>query len=106
MMRRFRFSPRLAGSPRSFDSGQSRRAGVNERSPRALLVNLLEVDDKLVGIVLSIRENFGAEEGDDVLAYDIAGLALEIRVVYAEMSVEPVDLVGDEVGRNESLGAG
>ncbi len=76
---------------------------MDKSGPSALFVNLLEIDDELVGVVLGVSEDLGTKEGDDVLADHIARFALKVRVVDAQMRVEPVDLVGDQLGRYESL---
>lgn len=76
---------------------------MNKSSAVSFLVDSLEVDDQLVRVVLGVGEHFGAEEGDDVIGYDGRGFVLEIRVVDAEVGVEPVDLVGDQFARDETL---
>lgn len=76
---------------------------MNERGAVPFVIDALEIDDKLVGIMFSEGEYFGAKEGDDVIRYDRWRFVLEIGVVDAELGVEPVDLVGDELAGDEAL---
>lgn len=69
----------------------------------SFLVDALKIDDKLGGVVFGEREHFGAKERDDVIGYHRGRFVLEIRVVDAELRVEPVDLVGDQLARDETL---
>ena len=70
----------------------------------ALLVDLLEVDDELRGVVLRVREDLGAEERDDVVRDDLDGLVAEVGVVDAELRVKPIYFVRDELAGDEALG--
>jgi hypothetical protein len=71
---------------------------------RALLVDFLKVNDKLARIMLGVRQDLRTEQSDDVIRNDASGLVLEVGVVNTEVSVEPVDLAGDELARNKALG--
>ena len=77
---------------------------MDEGRAVTLLVDLLEVDDELRGVVLRVREDLGAEERDDVVRDDLDGLVAEVGVVDAEVGVEPVYFVRDELARDEALG--
>ena len=77
--------------------------GMNESRAISFVVYPLEVNHKLIGIMLSISKNFGTEERDDMIRDDLWGFVLEIGIIYTEMGVEPVDLVGDELSRYETL---
>lgn len=70
---------------------------------RALLVDFLEIDDELAGIMLGVRQDLRTKERDDVIRDDISGLVLKVGVVDAEVGVEPVDLVSYELARNKPL---
>ena len=82
---------------------QAWRARVDERRAISVLIDLLEVDHELRGVVFGVREYLGAEEGDNMVRDDLDGLGLEIGIVDAKMAVEPVDLVRDELAGNEAL---
>ena len=69
----------------------------------AALVDLLEIDDELARVMLGEREDLGAEEGEDVVRDDLVRLVREVRVVNAEVRVEPLDFVRDEVRWDEAL---
>jgi len=74
---------------------------VDESRPAAVFVDLLEVNDQLGWIVLSICHDFGPEKSDNMIRDNFQGFILEISVIDAKISVEPVDftryqLVGDE----------
>jgi hypothetical protein len=68
-----------------------------------VLVNPLKVNNEFAGIVFGVREDFGSEESNDVVRDDFARFVLEISVVDAEVGVEPVDFVGDELSWNKAL---
>ena len=68
-----------------------------------VLVDLLEIDNELAGVVLRVSEDLGAEERDNVVGDDLDRLGLEVGVVDAEVSVEPVDLVGYEFTGDKAL---
>lgn len=95
---------------------------MDEGSARSIVVDLLEIYNKLVGVVLGVGEDLGAEESDDVIRNHLLTLVGEVGVVNAEMSVElvfiacqtlakyccrkntyPVDLVGDQFAWDEAL---
>ena len=48
-------------------------------------------------------EDFGAVEGDDMVADGGNRLGGEVVVVYSEMRIEPVHFVGNEFAGNEAL---
>lgn len=98
-----RNSPRLANSARTLRGSEAGCAGVDERRAVALLVDLLKVNDQRAWIVLGICEDFGSEQRNDVVRNDLARFVLEVRVIDPEVRVEPVDLVRDELTRDESL---
>jgi hypothetical protein len=77
---------------------------VNESGAISLLVDPLEIDDKFVGSVFGECEYFSTKERDDVIGYYRYGFVLEVSVVDPEVRVEPVDLVRDQLARNEALG--
>lgn len=76
---------------------------MDEGRAVALLIDALEIDHELVGIVFGVCEDLGAEEAEDVIRDYIAGLVLEVGVVDAEVGVEPVDLASNELAWNEPL---
>lgn len=76
---------------------------MDERGAIAALIDLLKVDHELRWVVFSVREHLRAKERDDVVGDDLHGLGLEVGIVDAQMSVEPVDLVRDEFARNKAL---
>ena len=53
--------------------------------------------------MLSVCEHFGTEERNDVVRYGLDGFVAEVGVIDAERCVEPLDFVGDEFARDESL---
>lgn len=53
--------------------------------------------------MLCICEHFSPEERNDVVTDDLPRFVAEIRVVDAEISVKPVDFIGDELLRDETL---
>lgn len=76
---------------------------MNKGGAVALVIDSLEIDDQLARIMLGVREDFGTKEGEDVIRYHRDGLVLEVRVVDAKVGIEPFDLVGNELARNETL---
>lgn len=98
--------PGFTGSTGAFGGRQAGGTSVNKGGAVSFLVDALKIDDKLGRVVLCEREDFGAKEGHDVIGDDGGGFDLEIRVVDAEVGVEPVDLVGDELAGDEALGGG
>lgn len=70
-----------------------------------VLINFLEVNDELARIMLGVGEYFRAEEGNDVVRDDLTRFILEVGVVDAQVRVEPVDLVGDQLARDKALSA-
>lgn len=68
-----------------------------------VLVDLLQVDDELCGIVLGIGENFCTKESDDMIRDHWDRLVAEVSVVNAELGVKPVDFVRDKLSRDETL---
>lgn len=70
---------------------------------RAILIELLQVDDKLRRIMLGISEDFCAKEGDDMIRNYWDRLVAEVSVVDAELGVKPVDFVRDEFSWDETL---
>ena len=96
--------PGFTGSTGAFGGRQAGGTSVNKGGAVSFLVDALKIDDKLGRVVLCEREDFGAKEGHDVIGDDGGGFDLEIRVVDAEVGVEPVDLVGDELAGDEALG--
>jgi hypothetical protein len=76
---------------------------VDKSRPISFLVNLLEVDDKLIEVVLGVSEHLRTKERDDVIRYDRWRFILKVSVIDAELRVEPVDFVYDQLARNETL---
>jgi hypothetical protein len=77
---------------------------MNKSRASSAVVDLLEVDDKTVHVVLGIRLDLCGIQGDDMVADDRGALVGEIRVVDAQVGVEPRDLAMDQRGRNKALG--
>ena len=69
----------------------------------AVLVDALEIDDELAWIVLGVGHDLRREEGNNMVRNDLAGFALEVRVVDAKVCVEPIDLASDEFAGNKAL---
>jgi hypothetical protein len=76
---------------------------VNKSCSISILVDLLEVDDELIEVVLRECNNLGTKERDDVIRYHRGGFILKVGIINAELKVEPVNLVLDQLARNESL---
>lgn len=95
--------PGFTGRAGTFGGCQTGTTCVNKSGAVSFLVDSLEVNDKLGRVMFCKREHFGAKEGHDVIGYHGGGFILEIRVVDAEMGVEPVDLVGDQLAWDETL---
>lgn len=76
---------------------------MNKSSAISFVVDSLEIDNKLGRVVLGEGKHFGAKEGDDVIGYDRGRLILKVRVVDAELGVEPVDFVGDQLAGDKAL---
>lgn len=95
--------PRFTGRAGTFGGCQTGTTCVNKSSAVSFFVDSFKVDNKLGGVVLCERQHFGTKESDDVIGYHGGGFILEISVVYAEMGVEPVDLVGDQLAGDETL---
>lgn len=70
---------------------------------RAILVHLLEIDHEFGRVVFREGEHLRAEERDDMVRDHVDRLGLEVRVVDTKVGVEPVDLVRDQLARDESL---
>lgn len=70
---------------------------------RTILVDLLQVDDKLGRIMFSVSENLCAKEGDDMIRDYWDGLVAEVSVVDTQLGVKPVDFVRDEFSWDETL---
>lgn len=76
---------------------------MNESCAVPLFVNLLEVDYKLVRVMFGIREDFGPEQSDNMVRDYLPRFILKVGIVYAEVRVKPIDFIGNELARNESL---
>jgi len=76
---------------------------MDKRSTVALFIDLLEINNKFAWVVLSVCKDFGTKESDDMVADDFTRFVLEVGVVDTEIGVEPVDFVGHEFLRNETL---
>lgn len=98
-------SPCLTSRAGTLCGRASGRAGVNECRTVLVIIDLLKVDNELAGIVLSICEDFGAKEGDDMIDDDLARFVGEVCVVDAETGVEPVNLTANKFLRDEALDA-
>jgi hypothetical protein len=79
---------------------------VDEGRAGAVGRALLEVDHERVRGVLGERKDLRAVEREDVLGDLRRRRAREVRVVDAEPVVEPGDLAGDEINRDEALRRG
>jgi hypothetical protein len=95
--------PGFTSSAGTFGRCQSGTTCVNKSSAISFLVDSFKIDNKLGGVVFGEREHFGAKERNDVIGYHRGRFILEIRVVDAELRVEPVDLVGHQLARDETL---
>lgn len=95
--------PLFARCPGAFCGIKTWGTGMNESRAISFVVYPLKVNYKLIRIMLSIGKNFSAEERDDMIRNDLWGFVLEVGIIYTEVRVEPVDLVGDELSRYEAL---
>lgn len=67
-------------------------------------VDPFEIDNELARVMLCVRKNLGTEQGDNMVANDVeVRNVVEVCIVDTEMTVEPVDFVGDEGWWDESL---
>lgn len=71
-----------------------------------ILIDFLQVDDELCRIMLGVCENLCTEESDDMIRDDLGRFAAEVSVVDAQLRVEPVDFVRDELSWDEALRVG
>ncbi len=93
---------------------------MDERCPIAILIYPFEIDDELARIVFRICQNFcpterwlsfgtmrckkgDLQESDDMITDDFPRFVVKVGVVDAEVGVEPVDFVGDQLLRNKAL---
>ena len=76
---------------------------MNKRGTATIFVDPLKVDEKLVWIMFSIGDNFGAEESDDVISDDIDRFVLKVAIVDPKMVIEPSNFNVNEVRGDESL---
>jgi hypothetical protein len=76
---------------------------MNESSAIAVFMDPFEIDGKLAGVMLGVRKDFGAEEGNDMVTDNVARLIAEIGVVDAEIGIEPVYFIGDKFLRDEAF---
>ena len=76
---------------------------MNESRALALRINGIKVNHELGRIVLSVCEYFGTVKGNDMIRDDLHSLGGEVSVVDAKVTVEPVDLVRNELSRNKAL---
>lgn len=79
---------------------------MNECRPLSLVVNSLQINDKVGRIALGIRYDFRSEEGYDMVGYDLTRFLLEIGVVDAEVEVEPVNFACNEIAGYKALERG
>ena len=69
-----------------------------------VLVDLLQVDDELGGIMLGVGENLCTKEGDDMIRDYLYGLVAEVSIVDTKLGVKPVDFIRDELSWDKTLG--
>ena len=86
---------RLARRAWTFHRSFPGRAGVDERRPLAVLVDVFKVDNELGRVVFRVREDLGAVERDDMVRDDLDRFGRKIVVIDPQERVEPVDFVGD-----------
>jgi hypothetical protein len=68
---------------------------MNKSSSSPSLVDRLEINYQRVRVVLRIRHDLGSEKRNDMVADNFRSFTSEIGIIYPEMSVKPVDFVGD-----------
>lgn len=76
---------------------------MDEGGGVAALVDVLEIDYELRGVVLGVREHLGAVKRDNVVGDDLDGLCREVLIVDTEVRVEPVDFICDKFAWDEAL---
>ncbi len=76
---------------------------MNEGSAIPLVINSFEINDEFAGIFFSIRHDFRAKQGDDMVRDDFPRFILKISVVDAEVGIEPIDFIRDEFAWNKPL---
>ena len=79
---------------------------MDEGSAVPLVINSLKVNDEFAGILLSISDDFCAEQGDDVVRDNFPRFVLKVSVVDAEVGIEPIDFIRNEIAWNKPLSAG
>jgi len=68
-----------------------------------IFIYLLQIYNKFAGVMLGVGHNFGTEECNDMIGYNISRLVRKVGIVYAKVGVKPVDLSWDEFAGNEAL---
>lgn len=76
---------------------------MNERRAVAVLVDFLQVNNKLSLIMLRVCQDLGSKQGNDMVRDDLARFILEVGIVDAEVGVKPVDFACDELAGDEAL---
>lgn len=95
--------PRFASSAGTIGGSKARQTGVNKSRATSFFVNPLEIDDEFVKVVLRVGEDLGSKKCKDVISYHRWRFIVKICVIDAELRVKPVDLIRDQLVRNESL---
>ena len=76
---------------------------MDERGTVPALIDLLEVDHQLRRVVFGVCKHLGAEECDNMVGNDLYRLCLKVIVVDAEVGVEPINFVRDQLAGDETL---
>lgn len=95
--------PWLDECARTFSGCQTGGTGIDKCGAISFGVDLFQVDDQLGWVVLSISEYFRAVEGDDMIGDDLDRLITEVRIVDTEVSIEPLNLMGDQLTGDKPL---
>lgn len=76
---------------------------MNEGSAVPLVIDSLEVNYKFAGVLFGISDDFCTEQGDDMVRDNFPRFILKVSVVDAEVGIEPVDFIRDEIAWNKPL---
>jgi hypothetical protein len=76
---------------------------MNECRAISFVVDPLQIYDKPIRIVFRVRENFGAEESENMIYNDMSRFICEVCIVDAKTGVKPIDFIGHELARHKSL---
>ena len=68
-----------------------------------IVVDVLEIDYELGGVVLGVCKDLGSVERNDVVGDDLNRLRGEVCIVDAQMGIEPINFICNKLARNETL---